>query len=86
MPRGSLINPLDKQARYGTEYPEPGSKHKKGGNSMDEKALTVEYKGELDPELNDALKAALEPFGYHLTRKGYDPKSRVRDLRFLRGA
>jgi hypothetical protein len=53
---------------------------------MDEKALTVEYKGELDPELNDALKAALEPFGYHLTRKGYDPKSRVRDLRFLKGA
>jgi hypothetical protein len=52
---------------------------------MDEKELTVEYKGELDPDLNAALKAALKPFGYQLKAKGYDPKSRVRDLRFLRG-
>ena len=53
---------------------------------MDKRELTVEYKGDSDPDLTDALRAALEPFGYQLVEKGYDPKSRVRDLRFLRDA
>lgn len=51
---------------------------------MDERELTVEYKGDSDPDLNAVLRAALEPFGYTLMDKTYDPKSRVRHLRFLR--
>ena len=59
---------------------------KKGGSSVGERELTVEYKGDSDPDLDAVLKAALKPFGYKLRDKGYDPKSRVRDLRFLKEA
>jgi hypothetical protein len=51
---------------------------------VNEKELTVEYKGDLDPDLDNVLKAALKPFGYELRDKGYDPRTRVRDLRFLK--
>ena len=57
---------------------------KKGGSSVGERELTVEYKGDSDPDLDAVLKAALKPFGYKLRDKGYDRKSRVRDLRFLK--
>jgi hypothetical protein len=59
---------------------------KKGGSPVGERELTVEYKGDSDPDLDAVLKAALKPFGYKLRDKGYDPKSRVRDLRFLKEA
>ena len=49
-----------------------------------ERELTIEYKGDSDPELDAVLKAALEPFGYELRDKGYNEHTRVRDLRFVR--
>jgi hypothetical protein len=49
-----------------------------------ERELTVQYKGDSDPDLDEALGAALRPFGYKLMDKGHDPKSHVRDLRFLK--
>ncbi len=57
---------------------------KKGGSPVGERELTVEYKGESDPDLDAALGAVLKPFGYELRDKGYDQHTRVRDLRFLK--
>jgi hypothetical protein len=63
---------------------QPDRKDRKGGGSVGEKELTVEYKGGSDPDLDAVLKVALEPFGYELIDKGYDQHTRIRDLRFLR--
>lgn len=62
------------------------SGEEKGDTVMGESELTVEYKGGSDPDLDAALRAALKPFGYELLDKGYDQKSRVRDLRFQKEA